>query len=97
MEADWPSNQNDELLVHSGRCLSLGFVCIRFRSFLQGFLCRKSPISTGRNGQLKPGETGHIRNKIRQVSMLLLWFSVSSFFQKHSFFIGSSSSINVIE
>ena len=60
MEADWPSYQNEELLVLSGRFVdSMDFVCIRLRSFLQGFFSRKSPISTGRNGQLKPGKTQH--------------------------------------
>ena len=47
-----------------------------FSRFSKGAICSKSPISTGRNGQLRPGESlnliGHIGNKTRQISIPLL-------------------------
>ena len=47
-----------------------------FCRFSKGAFYRKSPISTGRNGRLKPGKLldliWHIKDKIRQFSISLL-------------------------
>ena len=52
-----------------GREVLLG-VFNRFCRFPKGAFCRKSPISTGKNGRLKPGKLlkliGHIGDKKRQ-------------------------------
>ena len=50
------------------------FTC--FCRFSKGAFCRKSPISTGRNGRFKSGKflnlIRHIGDKIRQLSISLL-------------------------
>ena len=53
-------------------------VFARFCRFAKGAFCRKSPISMGRNGRLKPGKLldpiGHIGDIIRQFLISVLRF-----------------------
>ena len=68
-------------------------VFTRFCRFSKRAFCRKSPISTGRNGQLKPGKLldliWHIWNKMRQFSISLLRYLGTRIFLNDGLFIDS--------
>ena len=92
-----PFSHEDKIHVHIQESSLLGRrtkgnLAWFFHSVLQVFemvFCRKSPISTGRNGRLKPGKL-LIGHKIKQFSKSLLWYSESRIFLNTGrFFIDS--------
>ena len=71
----------------------------RFCKFSKGAFRRKSPISTGNNGQIRPGKLPHLNGqngqKSKPVSMSLLWYLRRSIFQTPGRSIDSPGRLNL--